>query len=165
MSEKTNPTSKESYAMTPARPQQSRLVSSQNTLNVAGQLFPIRNSFTPLVEQSQTFAQKFTLPKSPALPSSSQTKFLNQQKSFKSPYFIKPETKIILIIDPKIYDTEPYQILRKTTYPHYFVTNDPNKGQRFYEFILVDTNSITITHNQDKESGQISHSKIKFVKS
>jgi len=40
---------------------------------------------------------------------------------------------------------------------------DPLKSWRFYEFILIYTNSIKITHNAN-EDGQIIYSKVKILK-
>jgi len=41
-------------------------------------------------------------------------------------------------------------IIQKTFGSHHFVTDDLRKSQKFYELILVDTQSVSITHTFDK---------------
>jgi len=41
-------------------------------------------------------------------------------------------------------------IIQKTFGPHHFATDDLRKSQKFYELILVDTQSVSITHTFDK---------------
>jgi len=51
-------------------------------------------------------------------------------------------------------------IIQKTFCPHHFATDDLRKSQKFYELILVDTQSVSITHTFDKyRPAQILYSK------
>ena len=46
-----------------------------------------------------------------------------------------------------------------------FLPDDLRKMRKFYEFILVDTKSVEITHVLDKnDSSKIAYSKLKFFK-
>ena len=46
----------------------------------------------------------------------------------------------------------------------YFISNDVLKTCRFYEFILVDTKSVQISHIKNTESTNIAYSKYKILK-
>ena len=46
----------------------------------------------------------------------------------------------------------------------YFIQNDPLKTRRFYEFILVDTDSIEVSHIQNQNTTNIYYSKCKIFK-
>ena len=46
----------------------------------------------------------------------------------------------------------------------FFITNDVSKTRRFYEFILVDTKSIQISHIRNSEDTDIAYSKCKILK-
>ena len=46
----------------------------------------------------------------------------------------------------------------------YFVSNDLSKTRRFYEFILVDTESIQVSHVRNPEGIDIAYSKCKILK-
>ena len=46
----------------------------------------------------------------------------------------------------------------------YFVSNDLSKTRRFYEFILVDTESIQVLHVRNPEGTDIAYSKCKILK-
>jgi len=51
-------------------------------------------------------------------------------------------------------------IVQKTFGPNHFATDDLRKSQKFYELILVDTNSVSLTHTSDKyHPAQILYSK------
>jgi len=51
-------------------------------------------------------------------------------------------------------------ILQKTFGSNHYATDDPRRTQQFYELILVDTKSVSITHTIDKfNPGQIMYSK------
>ncbi|KAL4365725.1 hypothetical protein AHAS_Ahas07G0134800 [Arachis hypogaea] len=58
------------------------------------------------------------------------------------------------------------KILYKTIFSntfHYILVN-PQKNKKFYEFILVDTRSIELTHYRDPNTKQPIYSKIKIIK-
>ena len=46
----------------------------------------------------------------------------------------------------------------------YFLTNEISKTRRFYEFILVDTESIQVSHVKNPEGTDIAYSKCKILK-
>ena len=46
----------------------------------------------------------------------------------------------------------------------YFISNEILKTRRFYEFILVDTESVQISHVQNPEGNDIAYSKCKILK-
>ena len=46
----------------------------------------------------------------------------------------------------------------------YFISNEVHKTHRFYEFILVDTESVQISHVMNPEGNDIAHSKCKILK-
>ena len=46
----------------------------------------------------------------------------------------------------------------------YFLTNEASKTRRFYEFILVDTESVQISHVRNPEGIDIAYSKCKILK-
>ena len=51
-------------------------------------------------------------------------------------------------------------IVQKTFGPNHFATDDLRRTQKFYELILIDTNSVSITHTFDKyHPAQILYSK------
>ena len=45
-----------------------------------------------------------------------------------------------------------------------FLSNDLSKTRKFYEFILVDTNYVQISHIQNQEGTDIAYSKCKILK-
>ena len=67
----------------------------------------------------------------------------------------KPKTLEIAFIEPKFNFEEIPKIL-SYIFPRWvnFNSNDPLKTHPFYEFILVDTSSVEITHNIDKNNPQ-----------
>ncbi|XLU49654.1 hypothetical protein S245_044468, partial [Arachis hypogaea] len=58
------------------------------------------------------------------------------------------------------------KILYKTIFPNtfHYIPINPQKTQKFYEFILVDTGSIELTHYRDSNTKQPVYSKIKIMK-
>jgi hypothetical protein len=71
----------------------------------------------------------------------------------------------LLVIEKEFYNKDTNRII-----PHYFplgfhyILENISKTRQFYDFILVDTNSIKITHNQDKNNPQkINYSKLKIL--
>ena len=46
----------------------------------------------------------------------------------------------------------------------YFISNEVLKTRRFYEFILVDTESVQISHVMNPEGNDIAYSKCKILK-
>lgn len=85
--------------------------------------------------------------------------------TFETQYKEKPEAHAIIPIE-----RDWFQIDRKIMYknifpkPFHYVPNDLRKTQKFYEFILVDTESIELSHTKNPTTGEISFSKIKILK-
>ena len=83
-----------------------------------------------------------------------------------SQYVKKPKTLAIAFIEPKFNFEEVPKIL-PYIFPQgvNFNSNDPLKTRQFYEFILVDTDSVEITHNTDKNNPQrIAFSKCQILR-
>ena len=72
----------------------------------------------------------------------------------------------------KVQVLEPFQILnsgkldlsKNFAKNKYFLQNNLDKTRKFYEFILVDTNSVEIFHFQNESSTDIYYSKCKIFK-
>ena len=121
--------------------------------------------FPPLPSKLRTYAQTVTASslKSPASlndsSSNSQSQAnsqINLTKSFPSPHsaeslqIIKSLEVNIFPIDQHIEHIQnPRQVISQMFPPGwYFQPEHPHKSQTFYEFILVDTNSILLTHSK-----------------
>jgi hypothetical protein len=88
--------------------------------------------------------------------SPSQTSQTNLTKSFPSPQsveslqvFKSPEVNIFPVEQQITNIHKPRQVVSHMFPPGwYFQPEHPHKTQTFYEFILVDTNSVLLTHNK-----------------
>ena len=83
-----------------------------------------------------------------------------------SQYIKKPKTLEIAFIEPEFNDEEIPKIL-PYIFPQgvNFNSNNPLKTSQFYEFILVDTDSVEITHNTNKNNPQrIAFSKYQILR-
>ena len=100
---------------------------------------PVQNQFTPLA-QTQF----------PPLPY--KTVATNSNSSSSTNEYIIRFTEHILLTSckPPPPNTIIPSITQKTFGPHQFATDDLRKSQKFYELILVDTQSVSITHTFDK---------------
>ena len=90
------------------------------------------------------------------LPSPSQSPSQSSSPSYSySQYVKKPKTLEIAFIEPEFSFEEIPKIL-PYIFPQgvNFNSNDPLKTRQFYEFILVDTDLVEITHNIDKNNPQ-----------
>jgi len=90
------------------------------------------------------------------------TQNLKPQSSIEE-YLDKPETLPVIILEKEWIKESPHKTAKElfpTTFHH--LPTDLTKTRTFYEFILVDTDSAEISHNQDKE-GNIIYSKIKIL--
>ncbi|RDY06063.1 hypothetical protein CR513_10017, partial [Mucuna pruriens] len=78
-------------------------------------------------------------------------------------YIEKPELLPIMTLEPYMIK-ENLKDLIAHIFPKsfHYLSNDFSKSQRFYEFILVDTDSAEITHNKD-DQGNILFSKMKIM--
>jgi len=110
---------------------------------------PVQNQFAPLTQTQFPPLPYKTAVTNPTSSSSTNDYIIRFTEhllltSCKSP----PPTNIIS------------SIIQKTFGPHHFATDDLRKSQKFYELILVDTQSVTITHTFGKyHPAQILYSK------
>ncbi|KAL4374053.1 hypothetical protein AHAS_Ahas05G0143300 [Arachis hypogaea] len=81
------------------------------------------------------------------------------------PYYEKPNPIKILTIEKEWFKKDR-KTLYKTIFPNtfHYIPINPQKTQKFYEFILVDTGSIELTHYRDSNTKQPIYSKIKIMK-
>ena len=134
---KTSKTSKSSYAM-PQAHSEKPLSQSQNRFQVLG-------TFPPL-QPKETFAQK---------ASSSQAQ----------PYVDKAHTMKVQVLEPfQITNSGKPDLSKIFAKNKYFLQNHLDKTRKFYEFILVDTDSVEISHFQNESSTDICYSKCKIFK-
>jgi len=97
---------------------------------------PVQNQFTPLAFPPLPYKQAVTNPTSASSTNDYTIRFTEHLllTSCKPP----PPTNIIA------------SIVQKSFGRHHFATDDLRKSQKFYELILVDSNSISLTHTLDK---------------
>ncbi|KAL2337661.1 hypothetical protein Fmac_012107 [Flemingia macrophylla] len=69
-------------------------------------------------------------------------------------------------MEPEFWDPNPNKVCQKIFPPSFlFKPLSPSKTQRFYEFILIDSHSVSIKHNFDKNDNQIiTHSTFQILK-
>ena len=86
--------------------------------------------------------------------------------SSSSPTYITKEPKMLIQVleaDHKsVLDT--FEIKNIFQKDKYFLTNEISKTHRFYEFILVDTEYIQVSHVKNHEGTDIAYSKCKILK-
>ena len=102
-------------------------------------------------------SNRFEVLGKPSQPSSS-----NPQKSV---YYTK-ESRLLLQILELDHISVSGEISIKNFFQNekYFISNEILKTRKFYEFILVDTESIQISHVQNPKSNGIAYSKCKILK-
>ena len=100
----------------------------------------------------------------PPSPSSS-------QPSKRTQYFSKNKKEPIIILEPEYHDLSSpvinFQEISKKIFldNFYFLTEDILKDYKFYEYILIDTDSVEIEHNYDsKDTSRICYSKIRILR-
>ena len=100
----------------------------------------------------------------PPSPSSS-------QPSKRTQYFSKNKKEPIIILEPEYHDpSNPvinFQEISKKIFldNFYFLTEDILKDYKFYEYILIDTDSVEIEHNYDSnDTSKICYSKIRILR-
>jgi len=112
------------------------------------------NRFTPLYYQNVLVSPKDFTNRTPITTDS--------PKSIPSyEYLEKPESVPILILKKAWITPNPRQIV-ENLFPRDFHSIDMCKTRTFYEFILVDTESIEVSHHKDDE-GNIRFFKIKIL--
>lgn len=95
----------------------------------------------------------------------SHTQFHNNQNP-QFQYISKPKFIDVIQMEPEFWDNNPYKVPSKI-FPSgfHFQPLAYNKTQQFYEFILVDSDSISIKHYKDaKDASNITHSTIQILK-
>ena len=100
----------------------------------------------------------------PQSPSSSQS-------PRKTQYFSKFKKKPIIILEPEFHNlnnpTPNFQEISSKVFhgDFFFISEDFLKNRKYYEHILVDTNSVEIEHNLDpKDTSRINYSKIRILR-
>jgi len=101
---------------------------------------PVQNQFTPLAFPPLPYKQAVTNPTSSSATNEYTIRFTEHLllTSYKPP----PPTNII------------FSIVQKSFGRHHFAMDDLSKSQKFYELILVDSGSISLTHTMDKFNPQ-----------
>jgi len=99
---------------------------------------PIQNQFTPLTQTQFP-------------PLSYKTPVTNPSSSnLTSDYMIRfTEHLLLTSCKPPLPTNIISSIIQKTFGPHQFAADDLRKSQKFYELILVDSQSVSITHTFD----------------
>lgn len=99
----------------------------------------------------------------------SQKQIQTQTQSSKkpaNPYIPKNKFSSVIQMEPEFWDKSPHKIPIKI-FPEgfHFKPTALNKTRQFYEFILIDSDSVTIKHYKDKnDSSVITHSTIQILK-
>lgn len=118
------------------------------------------NKFTPLYYQNSIVNQeKFVSSAKPNLTQTSPPPQIIQEE-----YFNKPELLPIITLE-RVWTQDPPQIIAQKLFPPDFnyIPYDIKKTRLFYEFILVDTDSIEVFHTSDNND-KIQFSKIKILR-
>ena len=113
-----------------------------------------KESYTmPKTQSSNLFEVLGKIPK-PIIPTSS------------NPVYISKESKLLLqVLEADHRFASGYFELQKNFQKgKFFISNDISKTRRFYEFILVDTESIQVSHVKNPEGTDIAYSKCKILK-
>jgi hypothetical protein len=153
------PSSSKSRTTTPPRspsPEPQTSQSSSTNLPLSNRFTNLAN-FPPLPSKLPTYAQTVTAStlKSSASSNDSPSQ-INLTKPFPSPQSIEslqvfksPEVNIFSIEQQITNIHNPLQVVSHIFPPEWcFQPEHPHKTQTFYEFILVDTSSVLLTHNK-----------------
>lgn len=158
---------KKSYETVPATPIQSftrnlpprlRVGPSASKPHFALNRFSPLADYPPLPPPRKYFVQ---VAKTPQSPSSSSSNSKSQT------YYIKKNNSIPVAFLEHEFVAEDIPTITKKLFPQdfYFFPENLKKTRQFYEFILVDTNSIEITHSPTKnDPSKIGYSKLKILK-
>ena len=77
----------------------------------------------------------------------------------------KAHTMKVQVLEPfQISNSRKLELSKIFSKGKYFLQNNLDKTCRFYEFILVDTESVEISHIQNESSIEICYSKCKIFK-
>ncbi|XLU63745.1 hypothetical protein S245_022954, partial [Arachis hypogaea] len=99
-------------------------------------------------------------------PQSNQTQPANTQFKQPSTYISKNKFSSVLLMEPEFWEKSPFKVIPKVFPPGFhFRPTALNKTRQFYEFILVDSDSVSIKHYKDpKDATNITHSTIQILK-
>ena len=108
------------------------------------------------MQKSQTSNRFEVLGKTPQPSSSNPQKFA---------YLTKESRLLLQILEPDHLSASG-EISIKNIFQNdkYFISNEILKAHKFYEFILVDTESVQISHVKNPEGNDIAYSKCKILK-
>ena len=87
-------------------------------------------------------------------------------KKFSNPVYISKEPKLLLQVLEADHRSASgsFELQKIFQKDKFFISNDISKTRRFYEFILVDTESIQVSHVKNTEGTDIAYSKCKILK-
>ncbi|QHO46572.1 uncharacterized protein DS421_6g188660 [Arachis hypogaea] len=99
-------------------------------------------------------------------PQSNQTQPVNTQLKHPTTYISKNKFSSVLLMEPEFWEKLPFKVIPKVFPPGFhFRPTALNKTRQFYEFILVDSDSVSIKHYKDpKDATNITHSTIQILK-
>ncbi|KAL4321757.1 hypothetical protein AHAS_Ahas14G0142400 [Arachis hypogaea] len=131
--------------LVPAKPLSLRPMTMSQVVKASSSSLPSKSSLI-------TTNNKFTL----LQPSD---RYNTQPLKEQFPYYEKPYPIKILTIEKEWFKKDR-KTLYKTIFPNtfHYIPINPQKTQKFYEFILVDTGSIELTHYRDSNTKQPSKS-------
>lgn len=134
--------------------------------------FPIPSSPRPLIKpvllSPLSFTQRITTPPSSQSKPTSKLAFYTPPSSTKSYFITKNLSELIIPLEPMYYllDASLLQVISRIFPPGFFILpKDLLKTREYYEFILVDTDSISLTHQYDEnDKSKTKFSKFKIIK-
>ncbi|QHO49944.1 uncharacterized protein DS421_1g18380 [Arachis hypogaea] len=99
-------------------------------------------------------------------PQSNQTQHVKTQSKQPTTYISKNKFSSVLLMEPEFWEKSPFKVIPKVFPPGFhFRPTALNKTRQFYEFILVDSDSVSIKHYKDpKDATNITHSTIQILK-
>ncbi|QHO56016.1 uncharacterized protein DS421_3g70070 [Arachis hypogaea] len=98
-------------------------------------------------------------------PQSNQTQPVNTQLKQPSTYISKNKFSSVLLMEPEFWEKSHFKVIPKVFPPGFhFRPTALNKTRQFYEFILVDSDSVSIKHYKDpKDATNITYSTIQIL--
>ncbi|QHO53323.1 uncharacterized protein DS421_2g46930 [Arachis hypogaea] len=99
-------------------------------------------------------------------PQPNQTQHVKTQSKQPTTYISKNKFSSVLLMEPEFWEKSPFKVIPKVFPPGFhFRPTALNKTRQFYEFILVDSDSVSIKHYKDpKDASNITHSTIQILK-
>ncbi|QHO38966.1 uncharacterized protein DS421_4g124950 [Arachis hypogaea] len=99
-------------------------------------------------------------------PQSNQSQHVKTQSKQPTTYISKNKFSSVLLMEPEFWEKSPFKVIPKVFPPGFhFRPTALNKTRQFYEFILVDSDLVSIKHYKDpKDATNITHSTIQILK-